>query len=95
MSESGNTLFAAVLGNAGALGNLTTTNAVTDSFAGAGFAVGFAAATAAAVGTTAAAPQTDATTDGVANGGSTTTSYARICRSTFPMGQPQSRSRPP
>jgi hypothetical protein len=69
MSESSNMLFVTVFGKADALGDLTTTNAVTKTFAGAGLAVGFAAATAVAEGTTAAAPYTDATTGGVADGG--------------------------
>jgi hypothetical protein len=69
MSESSNMLFVTVYGKADALGDLTTTNAVTKTFAGAGLAVGFAAATAVAEGTTAAAPYTDATTGGVADGG--------------------------
>jgi hypothetical protein len=69
MSESSNMLFVTVFGKADALGDLTTTNAVTQTFAGGGLAVGFAAATAVAEGTTAAAPYTDATTGGVADGG--------------------------
>jgi hypothetical protein len=69
MFESSNMLFVTVFGKADALGDLTTTNAVTKTFAGAGLAVGFAAATAVAEGTTAAAPYTDATTGGVADGG--------------------------
>jgi hypothetical protein len=74
MSESSNMLFVTVYGKADALGDLTTTNAVTKTFAGAGVAVGFAAATAVAEGTTAAAPYTDATTDGLADGGFITSS---------------------
>jgi hypothetical protein len=50
MSESSNMLFVTVYGKADALGNLTTTNAATETFAGAGLAVGFAAATAVAEG---------------------------------------------
>src|SRR5262249_31456093 len=46
MSESSNMLFVTVFGKADALGDLTATNAVTNTFAGAGIAVGFAAATA-------------------------------------------------
>ena len=68
MSESSNMLFVTVHGTADALGDLTTTNAVTKTFAGAGMAAGFAVATAVAEGTTAAAPYTDATTDGLADG---------------------------
>jgi hypothetical protein len=63
MSESSSMLFATVFGKADALGHLTTTNTATQTFAGAGSAVGFAVATAVAEGTTAAAPYTDATTD--------------------------------
>jgi hypothetical protein len=44
---------------------LTTTNAATQTFAGAGIAVGFAAATAVAEGMTAAPPYADVTTDGL------------------------------
>jgi hypothetical protein len=69
MSESSNMLLVTVFGKADALGDLTTTNAVTKTFAGAGLAVGFAAATAVAEGTTAAAPYTDTPTGGVADGG--------------------------
>jgi hypothetical protein len=86
MSESGNTLFVTVLGKADALGDLTTTNAVTNTFAGAGIAVGFAAATAVAEGTTAAAPYTAATTDGLANGGYTTSSQTSHVSMDFPYG---------
>ena len=68
MFESSNMLFVTVHGTADALGDLTTTNAVTKTFAGAGMAAGFAVATAVAEGTTAAAPYTDATTDGLADG---------------------------
>ena len=68
MFESSNMLFVTVYGKADALGDLTTTNAVTKTLAGAGIAVGFAAATAVAEGMTAAAPYTDATTDGLADG---------------------------
>ena len=68
MSESSNMLFVMMLGKADGLGDLTTTNAVTMTFAGAGMAVGLAAAMAVAQGTTAAAPYTDATTDGLADG---------------------------
>ena len=53
-----------MLGKAAALGDLTTTNAATKTFAGAGIAVGFVAATAVAEGTTGAAPYTDAMTGG-------------------------------
>src|SRR5262245_32042124 len=74
MSESSNMLFVTVLGKADALGDLTTTNAVTNTLAGAGIAVGFAAATAVAEGTTAAAPYTDATAAGLADGGFITSS---------------------
>jgi hypothetical protein len=55
MSVSSNMLFLTVFGKADALGDLTATNAVTNTFAGAGSAVGFAAATAIAEGTTAPA----------------------------------------
>ena len=75
MFESSNMLFVTVYGKADALGDSTTTNAVTKTFAGAGFAVGFAVATAVAEGTTAAAPYTDATTDGLADGGFTSGSH--------------------
>jgi hypothetical protein len=67
MSESSNMLFVTVYGKADALGDLTTTNAATQTFAGAGIAV--TVATAVAQGTTAAAPYTDATTGGLADGG--------------------------
>jgi hypothetical protein len=50
MSESSNMLFVTVFGKADALGDLTTTNAVTKTLAAAGLAVGFAAATAVAEG---------------------------------------------
>ena len=86
MSESSNMLFVTVYGKADALGDLTATNAVTETFAGAGIAVGFAAATAVAEGTTTAPPYTDATTDGLANGGFITdygTSHTSI---DFPYG---------
>jgi len=86
MSESGNTYFVTVLGKADALGDLTATNAVTDTFAGAGIAVGFAAATAVAEGTTAAAPHTDATTDGLAEGGYTTSYQTSHVSMDFPYG---------
>jgi hypothetical protein len=75
MSESSNVFFVTMLGKADALGELTTTNAVTRTFAGAGMAVGFAAATAVAQGTTTATPHTDATTDGLADGGFMTSSH--------------------
>jgi hypothetical protein len=74
MSESSNMVFVAMFGEAAALGDLTTTNAVTMTFAGPGMAVGLAAATAVAAGTTAAAPYTDATTAGLADGGFITSS---------------------
>jgi len=86
MSESGNTLFVTVLGKADALGDLTTTNAVTNTFAGAGIAVGFAAATAVAEGTAAAAPYTNATTDGLAEGGFITSSQTSHTSMDFPYG---------
>ena len=86
MSESGNTLFVTVLGKADALGDLTTTNAVTNTFAGAGIAVGFAAATAVAEGTTAAAPHTDAATDGLAEGGFITSYQTSHVLMDFPYG---------
>ena len=86
MSESGNTLFVTVLGKADALGDLTTTNAVTNTFAGAGIAVGFAAATAVAEGTAAAAPYTNATTDGLAEGGFITSSQTSHISMDFPYG---------
>jgi hypothetical protein len=65
---------------------LTTTNGVTETFAGAGIDVGFAAATAVAEGTTAAAPHTDATTAGLANGGFITTSDTSHTSLDFPYG---------
>jgi hypothetical protein len=86
MSESSNMLFVTVFGKADALGNLTGTNAATNTFAGAGIAVGFAAATAVAEGTTAAAPHTDATTDGLADGGSITSSETSHWSFGFPYG---------
>jgi hypothetical protein len=86
MSESSNMLFVTVYGKADALGDLTTTNAVTKTFAGAGIAVGFAAATAVAEGTTAAAPYTDATTDGRADGGFITSSDTSHMSIDFPYG---------
>ena len=86
MSESSNTLFVTVLGKADALGDLTTTNAVTNTFAGAGTAVGFAAATAVAEGTAAAAPYTNATTDGLAEGGFITSSQTSHVSMDFPYG---------
>jgi hypothetical protein len=86
MSESSNILFVTVYGKADALGDLTTTNAVTTTLAGAGIAVGFAAATAVAEGTTAAAPYTDATTDGLAEGGSITSSHTSHTSIDFPYG---------
>jgi hypothetical protein len=86
MSESSNMLFVTMLGKADAVGDLTTTNAVTNTLAGAGIAVGFAAATAVAEGTTAAAPHTDATTDGLADGGFITSSNTSYMSFDFPYG---------
>src|SRR5262249_35732528 len=86
MSESGNTLFVTVLGKADALGDLTTTNAVTNTVTGSGICVGCAAATAVAEGRTAAAPYTDATTDGLAEGGYTTSSQTSHVSMDFPYG---------
>jgi hypothetical protein len=86
MFESDNTLFVTVYGKADALGDLTTTNAVTTTFAGAGIAVGFAVATAVAEGTTAVAPYTDATTDGLADGGFITSSHTSHMSIDFPYG---------
>ena len=86
MSESSNMLFVTMLGKADALGDLTTTNAVTMTFAGPEMAVGLAAATAVAEGTTAAAPYTDATTDGLANGGFITSSQTSDMSIDFPYG---------
>lgn len=86
MSESGNMVFVAMFGEAAALGDLTTTNAVTMTFAGPGMAVGLAAATAVAAGTTAAAPYTDATTDGLADGGFITSSQTSDMSIDFPYG---------
>jgi hypothetical protein len=86
MFESSNMLFVTVYGKADALGDLTATNAVTETFAGAGTVVGFAAATAVAEGTTAAAPYTDATTDGLANGGFITSSQTSDMSIDFPYG---------
>jgi hypothetical protein len=68
------------------LGDLTTTNAATRTFAGAGIGVGFAAATAVAEGTTAAAPYTDATTDGLADGGFISSSETGYMSFDFPYG---------
>jgi hypothetical protein len=86
MFESSNMLFVTVYGKADALGDLTTTNAVTQTFAGGGLAVGFAAATAVAEGTTAAAPYTDATTGGVADGGFITSLRTSHTSIDFPYG---------
>ena len=86
MSESSNMLFVTVFGKADALGDLTTTNAVTKTFAGAGSAVGFAAATAVAEGTTAAAPYTDATINWLADGGFITSSRTSHTSIDFPYG---------
>jgi len=86
MFENSNMLFVTVYGKADALGDLTTTNAVTKTFAGAGLAVGFAAATAVAEGTTAAAPYTDATTGGVADGGFITSLRTSHTSIDFPYG---------
>ena len=83
MSESSDVTM---LGKADALGNLTTTNAVTMTFAGAEMAVGLAVAMAIAEGTTAAAPYTDATTDGLANGGFITSSQTSDMSIDFPYG---------
>jgi hypothetical protein len=86
MSVSSNMLFVTVFGKADAVGDLTATNAVTNTFAGAGSAVGFAAATAVAEGTTAAAPYTDATTAGLADGGFITSSQTSDMSIDFPYG---------
>src|SRR5262249_11072051 len=86
MSVSSNMLFVTVFGKADALGDLTATTAVTNTFAGAGIAVGFAAATAVAEGTTAAAPYTDATTAGLADGGSITSLHTSQTSFGFPYG---------
>jgi hypothetical protein len=86
MSESSDMLFVTMLGKADALGDLTTTNAVTATFAGAGIAAGLAAATAVAQGTTAAAPYTDARTDGLADGGFITSSQTSHMSIDFPYG---------
>ena len=86
MSESSDTLLVTMLGKADALGDLTATNAVTNTFAGAGSAVGFAAATAVAEGTTASAPYTDATTAGLADGGFITSSDTSHMSFDFPYG---------
>jgi hypothetical protein len=86
MSESSSMLFATVFGKADALGHLTTTNAATQTLAGAGSAVGFAVATAVAEGTTAAAPYTDATTGGLADGGSITSLHTSHTSFDFSYG---------
>ena len=86
MFESSNMLFVMVYGKADALGDLTATNAATNTFAGAGTVVGFAAATAVAEGTTAAPPYTDATTDGLANGGFITNYETSHVSIDFPYG---------
>ena len=86
MFESSNMLFVTVHGTADALGDLTTTNAVTKTFAGAGMAAGFAVATAVAEGTTAAAPYTDATTAWLADGGYVTASHTGHMSIDFPYG---------
>jgi hypothetical protein len=86
MSESSNMLFVTMFGKADALGHLTTTNAVTSTFAGAGSAVGLAAAAAVAEGTTTAAPYTDATTGGLADGGFITSLVTSHTSFDFPYG---------
>src|SRR5262249_18851800 len=86
MSESSNMLFVTVYGKADALGDLTATNAATNTFAGAGTVVGFAAVWAAAAGTTGAGPNPDATTAGLANGGFITTSDTSHMSFDFPYG---------
>src|SRR5262249_34688139 len=78
--------FGAVVGKPAALGDLPTTNAGPETFAGAGIAGGFAAATAVAEGTTAAPPYTDATTDGLANGGFITSYDTSHVSIDFPYG---------
>jgi hypothetical protein len=95
MSESSDMLFVTMLAKADALGDLTTTNAVTATFAGAGIATGLAAATAVAQGTTAAAPYTDATTDGLADGGFITSSRTSHMSIDFPTGRRRSQYRSP
>jgi hypothetical protein len=86
MSESSNMLFVTVYSKADALGDLTTTNAAIQTFAGAGIAVGFAAATAVAEGTATAAPYADATTGGLADGGFITSSRTSHTSIDFPYG---------
>jgi hypothetical protein len=86
MFESSNMLFVTVYGKADALGDLTTTNAVTKTFAGGGTAVGFAVAIAVAEGTAAAAPYTDATTGGLADGGFITSLHTNHTSFDFPYG---------
>jgi hypothetical protein len=71
---------------ANALGELTATNAMTKTFAGDGVAMGFAGATAVAQGTTAAAPDTQAVTDGFADGGYITSSRNSNMSIDFPYG---------
>jgi hypothetical protein len=84
--RSDNTLFVTVYGNADALGDLTATNAITKTFAGGRVAIGFAGATAVAEGTTTVAPYTDATTDGLADGGFITSSHTSHRSIDFPYG---------
>jgi hypothetical protein len=86
ISESSNMVFATVFGKADALGHLTTTNAVTSTFAGAGSAVALAAAAAVAEGTTTAAPYTDATTGGLADGGPINSWHTSHMSFDFPYG---------
>jgi hypothetical protein len=86
MSASSNTLLVMMLGKSDALGDLTATNASTITFAGGGFAVGFAGATGVAKGTTAAAPYTDATTVGLVDGGNITSSHTGHMSIDFPYG---------
>jgi hypothetical protein len=87
MFKSSNTPFVTMMyGKADALGDLTSTNAMTKTFTGGGVAMGFAGATAVAQGTTAAAPSTHAMTDGFADGGNITSSHSNHMSIDFPHG---------
>ena len=86
MFKSSNTLFVTLYGKADALGDLTTTNASTQTLVAAGTTVGFAAATAVAKGTTAAPPLTHAMTDWFGEERSITSSHTSDKSIDFPYG---------
>ena len=87
MFKSSDMSFVAMMyAKANALGELTATNAITKTFAGDGVAMGFAGATAVAQGTTSAAPDTQAVTDGFADGGYITSSRNSNVSIDFPYG---------